>query len=229
MKQTENVSNIADIDAAQDSQSRAPADEGKHERQPTREVEPQIIGSLSPFKETASADGDDSNGDQEAPGVLCPRQRPVPCGHLNPRNRDSCERCGVALPLNRKTLRTGRYARRENLPADLARIDLEARTFTEQALRDQGGAGLPAVHIGAVKIIGDLEYSRRALMHNLKMRGLTTKNGGVRSEFTALLGVLDRWLRYATLLGLERKDRNVIDLSPMEWLNEQDKPTGGEQ
>ena len=46
--------------------------------------------------------------------------------------------------------------------------------------------------------------------------GLTTKRGRVRSAYASYLSTLDRYIRLAQMIGLERRVRRAQ--SPIEWL-----------
>jgi hypothetical protein len=98
----------------------------------------------------------------------------------------------------------------------------DAEEWTEQVRASQGGVDLAPVRDGAIVNLGSLEFMKRLLIEDLKANGLHTKSkkGGpprVRSSFPLLLQVLDRWSRYALMVGLDARRREVIQ-SPAEWL-----------
>lgn len=160
--------------------------------------------------------------------VLCPRVRPAPCGVSNPKGANRCWKCGCALPGNQVSFKHGAFARSDR--PELAAIRAEAQTWVDQVrIEQRGGASdeLPAVRDGAVANLGALEYTKRLLIEDLKVNGLHTrsKKGGpprVRSSFPLLLQVLDRWLRYAQLVGLDDHRGRVSEMSLVEYLAQQD-------
>ena len=87
-------------------------------------------------------------------------------------------------------------------------------SFRDQVTADLGGAAnLTAVQGGYVRRLGELEAVVRLLAADLAQRGLTTPKGRVRGTFSRWLEALDRWDKFATRVGVERKARPV---SPFE-------------
>jgi hypothetical protein len=133
---------------------------------------------------------------------------------------DRCATCGSALAGNRLAHKHGAFGRADR--PELASMRLSAETWTADVRASQGGIELAPVRDGAIVNLGSLEFLKRLLIEDLQTNGLHTrsKKGGpprVRSSFALLLQVLDRWSRYAVLLGLDARRSDVIQ-SPREWL-----------
>lgn len=151
----------------------------------------------------------------EAPtrGPVCKK-----CGFANAPGAERCK-CGSGLPGNAFALKHGGFSRKDR--PEFAAIRAATEAWTADVRVSQGGDDLAPVRDGAVENLGSLEYLKRLLIADLKANGLHTKSKKgpprVRSSFPLLLQVLDRWSRYAAILGLDARRKDVIE-SPREWL-----------
>jgi hypothetical protein len=120
---------------------------------------------------------------------------------------NQCSACGAFIPGNEANLRHGlrRYQASGVLPADL-KVDVD--TFRDQLVADQGGLDdLTAVRAGLCRLLVDAEVGRRLLMVEVVKRGIDSKPG--RAAYDRLLNTIDRWLRVAQALGVERRAKHV--------------------
>jgi hypothetical protein len=103
-------------------------------------------------------------------------------------------------------------ARGESALAPVVRDTVDR--FKEQVIADRGGPdNMTAIEFGYVRRLGELEAVARLLAADLATRGLTTPRGRVRGTFSRWLEALDRWDKYARVVGIGRKARPV---SPFE-------------
>ncbi len=112
---------------------------------------------------------------------------------------------------NRAALRHGVRAFEARGDAALApdlRVSIE--DFRAAVIEDRGGiTNLTAIEAGYISKLTDVEVMCRLLMADLRSRGVFTAKGRVRGTFTKLLEVMDRWDRYATRVGTDRRARPV--------------------
>jgi hypothetical protein len=127
------------------------------------------------------------------------------------------DRRGRFAPGNRVSLKHGAYVAGRRPPQLEAMVgDLDA--FRAGLESDQGGQGeLTAVRAGYVRRLGEVEALCRLLGADLMARGIFTRKGRTRSTFGAFLQAAGTWDRLAGRLGLDRRQRDVIE-SPREWL-----------
>ena len=118
---------------------------------------------------------------------------------------------------NRASLKHGAYVAGQR-PPELAALVGDLDTFRQQLVTDQGGDDeLTAVRSGYIRRLCEVEALCRLLGADLMARGIFTRKGRTRSTFGAFVQAVGTWDRLATRLGLERKQRAVIE-SPAEWL-----------
>jgi hypothetical protein len=97
------------------------------------------------------------------------------------------------------------------LPDDL-RVSVEE--FKKHLIADRGGVDtLTAIEAGYVRRLVDIETVLRLLTNDLSARGLFTLKGRVRSTVSKFFEALDRWDRFASRIGTERKARSVPTLA----------------
>jgi hypothetical protein len=137
--------------------------------------------------------------------VICSRcNADVPPGN-------QCASCGAFISGNEANLRHGlrRFETRRVLPPDL-KVDVE--TFRDQLVSDQGGLDdLTAVRAGLCRLLTDAEAGRRLCMRVVVEKGIESKAG--RAAYDRLLATMDRWMRLAAALGVERRARQVPTLA----------------
>lgn len=129
------------------------------------------------------------------------------CQTDNAANASQCSACGCFLRGNQSAVSHGlyRYRDRGTLPPNLK---VSVDEFREQLILDQGGLdGLSAVRAGLLRLLVDAEVGRRLMMNMVIARGAESKSG--RAAYDRLLATIDRWLRIAEKLGVERKPREV--------------------
>ena len=157
--------------------------------------------------------------DPHGPVVVCQR-----CGVDAPAGTTNCPRCGAFVPANEGNLRHGlrRYQTTGVLPPDL-KTDID--TFRANVISDQGGlAELPAIRAGLIRLLIDAEVGRRLMFREVVNRGVDSKPG--RMAYDRLLSTMDRWMRLAVALGLERRQRDVMTLS--DYINAGEPETGAQ-
>jgi hypothetical protein len=123
---------------------------------------------------------------------------------------NQCAACGAFISGNEANLRHGlrRFEVRRALPPDL-KVGVEE--FRDQLVSDQGGLDeLTAVRAGLVRVLVDAEAGRRLCMRLVVERGLESKTG--RMAYDRLLATMDRWMRAAVALGVERRAHPVPTL-----------------
>jgi len=137
--------------------------------------------------------------------VLCGK-----CGVLAPVGTTNCRACGQFLVANQANLRHGlrAYQTRGVLPPDL-KVDIDG--FRAAVIADMGGLEeLPAVRAGLVRLLVDCEVGKRLWMNEVIRRGVDSRPG--KAAYDRLLSTMDRWLRIALALGIERRSRQVMTL-----------------
>jgi hypothetical protein len=124
---------------------------------------------------------------------------------------NQCAACGAFISGNEANLRHGlrRFEVRRALPPDLKQ---DVETFRDQLVSDQGGLDeLTAVRAGLCRLLVDAEAGRRLCMRVVVEKGIESRSG--RAAYDRLLGTMDRWLRLAVALGVERRARPVPTLA----------------
>ena len=91
------------------------------------------------------------------------------------------------------------------LPAD---VRLSVDEFRSQVVADRGD-DLTAIEGGYIRRLGELETVARLLASDLATRGLFTPKGRVRNTFSRWLETLDRWDKFATRVGTDRRAKRV--------------------
>lgn len=122
---------------------------------------------------------------------------------------------------NQARLTHGAYARGHRPPELLARLgDLDA--FRASLEADQGGREeLTTIRNGYITRIVEVEALCRLLGADIVERGIFTKRGRTRSTFSAFLQAVEKWDKLAHRLGLDRRERDVLDLTAAEWIQQQ--------
>ena len=139
------------------------------------------------------------------PVVVCQR-----CSTAAPVGTTNCPRCGVFMPANEGNLRHGlrRYQATGVLPADL-KTDIDS--FRANVISDQGGLDeLPAMRAGLIRLLVDAEVGRRLMFARSSSVASTRPRAG--PAYDRLLSTMDRWMRIALALGLERRQRDAMTL-----------------
>lgn len=138
----------------------------------------------------------------DGPAVVCQR-----CGTPAPAGTTNCVKCGVFLPRNEGHVTHGlrRYQRTGVLPPDL-KTDIDS--FRANVISDQGGLDeLPAIRAGLIRLLVDCEVGKRLWMNEVIRRGVDSRPG--RNAYDKLLATMDRWMRVAAALGVERQQRDI--------------------
>ena len=134
------------------------------------------------------------------------------CGVVVPPGSGQCPQCGRWQPSNVASLKTGAFSKqvaRGLGPSERADID----TRREQILADLGGReSLSQLSVDtaekAVTVHALLTHVGAKLVHD----GLFGERGRARPALGAYCQLLDRWVRLATLLGLNRRQKVVQSL-----------------
>ena len=153
---------------------------------------------------------DAPNGD-DGSVVVCER-----CGTISPLGTTNCPRCGKFVPGNEGNLRHGlrRYQTTGVLPPDL-KTDIDS--FRANVIADQGGLDeLPAIRAGMIRLLVDAEVGKRLMMNEVIRRGVDSAPG--RVAYDKLLATMDRWIRIALALGVERRQRDALTIH--DYINE---------
>lgn len=185
-------------------------------------------GPLEDGMADTSAEGQETSAPSNGPVFpdsdpgTCPRSAPVPepfSQSLAPRQqRDPVTK--RFLPGHTVTLKTGEYSPRvvrALLPGQEAQLaKLDGRRA--QLIADQGGeAECSQIRLDLVDsynaTVTFLEWSRQ----NILERGPFTSKGRTRAAVSLYLSMLDRQVKLAAMLGLDRRMHGVID-SPHEYL-----------
>ena len=140
-----------------------------------------------------------------------PAKQPHP---TDPRRwSDGTVRPGAALHLTHGAYAEGpRRAQLADRLGDLAgfRAALES---------DHGGADtLTTIRAGYVRRLTEVEGLCRLLGSDLVTRGIFTAKGRVRNTFGAFVTAVEKWDRLAQRLGLERRTRDLNDMSITDYL-----------
>jgi len=142
-------------------------------------------------------------------GVRRPGHQPW-CDVVNvPEDAKVCPRCKAWRPKNTGAVTHGvrRYELRGILP-EHAQQHVDA--FHAGALSDRGGeANVSTIESGYIRRLAQLEGSLELLGDDIARRGVMTERGRPRAAFAAFLKTLETWDRFATRLGLERRQRHL--------------------
>jgi hypothetical protein len=87
--------------------------------------------------------------------------------------------------------------------------------------QDQGGSDLPTIRSGYIKRLTEIEGLCRLLGADLVARGIFTPRGRVRNTFTAFMTAVTTWDKVAQRLGMERRSKDVGDLSINDYIDQQ--------
>lgn len=144
----------------------------------------------------------------ESPSAERPTEAPCPhCQAATPAGAQSCPACHLALPGNTLALKHG-GRRSLDRPEALAAIAGKR----DEVIEHLGGA--PSI------LQSDLatDYARvdvliESVAANLEVGGIFTPKGSARAGVSLLLSLLDRRMRLATTLGIERRVKPVVPLS----------------
>ena len=120
---------------------------------------------------------------------------------------DQCPACGAFIVGNEANLKHGlrRFETRRVLPPDL-KVDVES--FRDALVADQGGLDeLTAVRAGLCRLLTDAEAGRRLCMRVVVEKGIESRAGA--RAYDRLLQTMDRWMRVAAALGVERRQKPV--------------------
>ena len=139
----------------------------------------------------------------QVPEVTCPR-----CGTTdNSPNSDICYSCCAFLPRNTAAMTHG--ARRSlERPEVLAHIESKRTELTAHL-----GGDPTVVQADLVTDYARVDVLIESVVAHIEVKGIFTPGGNVRKAASLLLTLLDRRLRLATTLGIERKAKPVTALA----------------
>jgi hypothetical protein len=104
-----------------------------------------------------------------------------------------------------------------HLKSDTAAIRQQIQDKAESHIADRGGRdNLSAAVTDACGELAFVLFLLSQWREHFIDKGLTTKGGRVRSAYSPYLATLDRYIRLAQLVGLERRARRAM--SPADWL-----------
>jgi len=128
------------------------------------------------------------------------------CAVDAPAGTNNCPKCGSWLTANRGAVRNDRYSK--NVPPDLR---LSANQLMDGVVSDLGGLSeLSTLEVSYIRKLGDLEIVIRGTASDLATRGLMTPGGGkMRPSFDAFVTALGAFDKYASKLGLKRRQRRI--------------------
>lgn len=138
-----------------------------------------------------------------APGLTC-----VACGHAaNRPGAGACAACGRFLPGNAAAVTHG--ARRS-----LASTDAQAAIAAkrEELIAHLGGDA-STIQIDLATDYARVDTLIETVAENIERAGLFTGKGRTRAAASMLLTLMERRLRLATTLGLERRVKQLPDIS----------------
>jgi hypothetical protein len=171
----------------------------------------------NPHLEPRDCDGDCDNSPdfQNGDGV---GKRCSKCGLENLTTAHRCDKCKAMLPGNQ-------VARK--FPA-LAQASPDLRMSAEETVQavvaDKGGIeNMTALKRSAARQLGDVLIFLTLFKNHIVAHGLITPTGKPSPAYDKYLAGLDRFLRLAALLGVEREARTV--LSPLDYIDA--GPDGG--
>ncbi len=129
------------------------------------------------------------------------------CGANNPAGAQSCGACHLALPGNTLALKHG-GRRSHDRPEALAAIAGKR----EELLKHLGGEP-SMIQADLVTDYARVDILIESVAANIEVGGIFTPKGSARAAVSLLLTLLDRRLRLATTLGIERKAKPVASLA----------------
>lgn len=127
------------------------------------------------------------------------------CSASVPPGADRCPGCGVWQVANQGARTLGLYT--QHKPVELR---MTADELIAGVLADRGGdTEVTTLERSYIRKLADLEITIRLLTSDIAKRGLLTPGGRVRDVFPKLLAGLATFDRYATRIGLERRQKPV--------------------
>lgn len=104
------------------------------------------------------------------------------------------------------------------MATDTADVQQRLREDRDAIIADRGGAeNLSRILISASGELAFVLFALDQWKAHFIDKGLTTRRGRVRSAYASYLSTLDRYIRLAQMVGLDRRPRRVP--SPAEWLD----------
>lgn len=193
-------SQTADV-SAEDSQTSVPAQ--------VFDVATTYAATVTPLSREPTTEAPIANVGQVATTRLCKR-----CGATIPAGKDRCPACRSFAPANQANRRHG--LRAKHAPPD---VILSADDVLDGLISDQGGLSEMSTlrRSGAAKI-RDVEILAAVAKAHVVKHTLDTPTG--REAFGKYLAALDRWIRLAALLGLDRRERDAMTLD--DYLSQSD-------
>jgi len=163
----------------------------------------------------------DLPGDEHAPTPFVTREAEAPQRTKQPhpiypdRWADGTVRPGFSGP----ALKTGRYCKDPTkLPVEMQDAVGDLSSFRAGIVSDRGGASeLATIDAGYVDRLVEAEGLVRLLGHDLRVRGVFSVRGRVRSAFNAYMAAVDRWDKIAKVLGLGRRQRDIGTMTAREY------------
>lgn len=144
----------------------------------------------------------------EEPSGELPTQTPCPrCGADNAHDASTCAACHRFLPGNVAALTHG-GRRSLDRPEALAAIAGKR----EELIGHLGGEP-SMIQADLVTDYARVDVLIESVAANIEVGGIFTPKGSARAAVSLLLSLLDRRLRLATTLGIERKAKPVVSLA----------------
>ncbi len=144
----------------------------------------------------------------EEPSGEPPTQNPCPrCGADNALDAATCASCHRFLPGNTAAVTHG-GRRSLDRPEALAAIAGKR----EELVQHLGGEP-SMIQADLVTDYARVDVLIESVAANIEVGGIFTPKGSARAAVTMLLSLLDRRLRLATTLGIERKAKPVVSLA----------------
>ena len=131
----------------------------------------------------------------------------IHCGADTPSGAQSCPTCHLALPGNTLAMKHGGRRSLER-PEALAAIAGKR----DELLQHLGGAP-SLIQADLVTDYARVDVLIESVAANINVGGIFTAKGHARAAVSLLLSLLDRRLRLATTLGIERKAKPVASLT----------------
>lgn len=114
------------------------------------------------------------------------------------------------------------------MATNTAAIQQRVRSDADAIIADRGGRdALSTVMIAASTELAFVMFVLDQWKHHFIAKGLTTERGRVRSAYASYLSTLDRYIRLAGMIGVDRQAKRAQ--SPREWLESLDKRDEHEQ
>jgi hypothetical protein len=144
---------------------------------------------------------------EETPSVERPTSTScVHCGADTPEGAQSCPACHLALPGNTLAMKHG-GRRSLDRPEALAAIAGKRDVLVQHL-----GGECSAIQADLVTDYARVDILIESVAANIEVGGIFTPKGSARAAVSLLLSLLDRRLRLATTLGIERKAKPVVSL-----------------